>query len=118
MRNRAPMSLALTLLLTVVNSYSLLAQSGTSSALAGTVADISGAVIPNAQIKATEVDTGGVRTVVCNASGRFLFSQVAPGAYLIEVQAEGFGPQRSQPTRVWWSKREARDAESPDFMWA
>jgi hypothetical protein len=32
-------------------------QSGTSSALAGTVADKSGAVIPNAQVKATEVNT-------------------------------------------------------------
>ncbi|MGA3343769.1 MAG: TonB-dependent receptor, partial [Terracidiphilus sp.] len=94
------MSLALTLLLTVVNSYSLLAQSGTSSALAGTVADISGAVIPNAQIKATEVDTGGVRTVVCNASGRFLFSQVDPGTYMIEVWAEGFVSQQSHPARV------------------
>ncbi|MGD0097460.1 MAG: TonB-dependent receptor [Terracidiphilus sp.] len=100
MRNRAPKTLVLTLLLTIVNSYFLLAQSGTSSALSGTVADISGAVIPNAQVRATEVDTGGVRTVVCNASGRFLFSQVNPGTYLIEVQAEGFVSQQSQPAHV------------------
>jgi hypothetical protein len=94
------MILALSLLLTIVNSFHLLAQSGTSSALAGSVADQSGAMIANAQIKATEVNTGAVRTVQSNADGRFLFSQVNPGTYRIEVQAEGFGPGESQPTSV------------------
>jgi len=87
-------------LLTIVNSFLLLAQSGTSSALAGTIADKSGAMIANAQVKATEVNTGAVRAVRSNANGRFLFSQVNPGAYRIEVHAEEFGPGLSQPTRV------------------
>jgi len=84
----------------MVNSFRLLAQSGTSSALAGTVADKSGAVIFNAQIKATDVNTGAVRAVQSNPDGRFLFSQVNPGTYRIEVQAQGFGPGQSQPTSV------------------
>jgi hypothetical protein len=67
----------------MVNSFRLLAQSGTSSALAGTVADKSGAVIFNAQIKATDVNTGAVRAVQSNPDGRFLFSQVNPGTYRI-----------------------------------
>jgi hypothetical protein len=46
--------LALSLMLTMVNSFPLLGQSGTSSALAGTIADKSGAMIANAQVKATE----------------------------------------------------------------
>ena len=87
-------------MLTIVNSFPLLAQSGTSSALAGSVADQSGAMIANAKVTATEVNTGAVRAVQSNAEGRFLFSQVNPGTYRVEVHAEGFGPGESQPTSV------------------
>src|ERR1035441_4628696 len=99
-RNRLPNILALFLILTMVKSFPLLAQSGTSSALAGTIADKSGAVISNAQVKATEVNTGAVRIVQSNAEGRFLFSQVNPGIYRVEVHSDEFGPARSQPTSV------------------
>jgi hypothetical protein len=90
-------ALALLLMLTMVNIW---AQSGTSSALAGSVLDPSGAVISNAQVKATDVNTGSVREVQTNLEGRFLFSQLNPGTYQIEVHAEGFGLGRSQPTIV------------------
>ena len=88
------------LMLTTVNSFPLLGQSGTSSALAGTIADKSGAMIANAQVKATEVNTGAVRAVQSNANGRFLFSQVNPGTYRVEVHAEGFGLGRSEPASI------------------
>jgi len=90
-------ALAFLLVLTMVNMW---AQSGTSSALTGSVLDPSGAVIPNAQVKATDVNTGSVRDVQTNPEGRYLFSQVNPGTYRIEVHAEGFGLGRSQPTIV------------------
>jgi len=99
-RNRTAKIFVLTSLLTIVNSFCLLAQSGTSCALTGTVADKSGAVILNAQVKATEMNTGAVRAVQSNSEGRFLFSQVNPGTYRIEVHAQGFGPAQSQPTDV------------------
>jgi hypothetical protein len=76
------------------------AQSGTSSALAGVVADKSGAVIPAAEVKATEVNTGATRTVQSNLDGRFLFSQVNPGTYRIVVRVAGFGEGQSQPVSV------------------
>jgi len=98
--NRTAIFIALASLLTMVNSFRSLAQSGTSSALAGTVADRSGAVVANAQIKATELNTGAVRSVQSNPDGRFLFSQVNPGTYRIEVHAQGFGPAESEPTIV------------------
>ena len=92
--------LALLLALTMVNILSLWGQSGTSSAISGSVADESGAVVPNAQVMSTEVNTGAVRAVQSNADGRFLFSQMNPGIYRIEVHAEGFGPGQSQPTSI------------------
>ena len=88
------------LALTMFNALSLPAQSGTSSALAGSITDKSGAVIANAQVKASEVNTGAVRIVPSNEDGRFLFSQVNPGTYRIEVFVEGFAPGQSQPTSV------------------
>ena len=93
-------ALKLFLMLTMVNILPLWGQSGTSSALAGIVLDKSGAAIPDAQVQATEVNTGSVRVVQSNQDGRFLFSQVNPGTYRIEVHAEGFGLARSQPTSV------------------
>jgi Carboxypeptidase regulatory-like domain len=90
-------ALAFLLVLTIVKAW---AQSGTSSALAGSVLDASGAVILNAQVKAADVNTGSVREVQTNPEGGFLFSQVNPGTYRIEVHAEGFGLGRSQPTIV------------------
>jgi hypothetical protein len=87
-------------MLTVVHMLPLWAQSGTSSAIAGSIADKNGAVIRNAQVMATEVSTGAARAVQSNADGRFLFSQVNPGTYRIEVHAEGFGLGQSQPTSV------------------
>jgi hypothetical protein len=93
-------TLALFLLSAMVSTSPLWAQSGTSSALAGSIADKSGAVIANAKVKATDVNTGAARVVQSNTDGRFLFSQVNPGSYRIEVHAEGFGPGQSQPTSV------------------
>jgi hypothetical protein len=91
---------ALLLLTLAALTPPLRAQSGTSSALAGTVADQSGAMIPDAQVKATEVNTGAVRDVQTNSDGHFLFSQVNPGSYRIEVRAAGFGVAVSQPDSV------------------
>ncbi len=90
-------ALAYLLTLTMVNIW---AQSGTSSALAGSVLDPTGAVISNAQVKATDVNTGSVREVQTNLEGRYLLSQINPGTYQVEVHAQGFGLGRSQPTIV------------------
>ncbi|MGB8029159.1 MAG: TonB-dependent receptor [Terracidiphilus sp.] len=105
--NRASRIIALSLLLTAVNSYPLLAQSGTSSAISGTVLDVSGAALPGADITATEVDTRAVRTVQTDHDGRFLFSQVNPGTYTVTVRATGFAEQTSQPIAVEVSRTAA-----------
>jgi hypothetical protein len=90
----------LILLLIMVNSRGLGAQSGTSSAISGTITDASGAALPHAKVSAIEVDTQAIRRVESDANGRFLFSQVNPGRYTVTVWAEGFRPQTSQPIAV------------------
>jgi hypothetical protein len=73
-----------------------IAQSGTSSALTGSVADASGAAVPNADVTATEINTKAARGGRTGADGRFLFSQINPGTYLVRVTANGFASQRSE----------------------
>jgi len=88
------------LALTRVNSRRLEAQSGTSSAISGTVTDASGDVIPNASVTATETNTKAIRTGKTDVSGRYLFSQVNPGTYQVVVRAAGFAAATSKPTPV------------------
>ncbi|MDR3736196.1 MAG: TonB-dependent receptor [Acidobacteriaceae bacterium] len=102
MSHYRPVGIAVVIFLTlfVVHTLPFWAQSGTSSALTGSIADRSGAMVSGAQVKAIEVNTGAVRTVLSNADGRFLFSQVNPGTYRIEVSTTGFDMGRSEPTHV------------------
>jgi hypothetical protein len=71
-------ALGVFLMLTMVNMVPLWGQSGTSSALAGTVLDARGAAIPNAQVEAGEVSTGSTRTVRSNREGRFFVLATEP----------------------------------------
>ena len=88
------------LLLTIVNSLPLNAQSGTSSAISGTVTDSTGAEIPNAWVTAINVDTKAARAGQTNADGRFLFAQLNPGTYTLKVKYDGFAEQTSPPVVV------------------
>ena len=88
------------LALTRVNSRRLEAQSGTSSAISGTVTDASGDVIPNSSVTATETNTKAIRTGKTDVSGHYLFSQVNPGTYQVVVRAAGFAAAASKPTPV------------------
>ena len=60
------------------------------SAFEGTVTDVSGAVVPGADVTITNEDQGVSRTVGTNVSGYFRMADLAPGNYRIEVQLEGF----------------------------
>jgi len=88
------------LLLIPVNSFYLAAQTGTSSAISGRVADTSGAALTRAQVTATDVETRAVRTEQTDENGRFLFSELNPGAYTVTVSASGFAAQSSRPVAV------------------
>ncbi|WP_160115122.1 TonB-dependent receptor [Bryocella elongata] len=76
------------------------AQSGTSSALAGTVTDKSGALILHATVTATDVNTKAFRTGETDAGGHYLLSQINPATYQITVAAPGFGVASSGATAV------------------
>lgn len=60
------------------------------TALTGTVTDPTGAVVPGAEVTVTYQATGAVRTVTTGADGKYLFPQLQPGNYKIEVKSVGF----------------------------
>ncbi len=66
------------------------AQSTTSGDVSGTLTDPSGAVIPNATIKVTNIATGESKTATTTANGSFRVSLLSPGNYKVTATAPGF----------------------------
>ena len=66
------------------------AQTIATSQISGTVSDQSGAIIPNATILLTRVDTGEIHTVKSNGSGNYIIADVSAGSYSIKVSMAGF----------------------------
>ena len=62
--------------------------------------DSSRAVVPGVTVTVRDVNTGAIRTGQSDGSGRFLFAQVNPGTYQLEVATPGFATQHSPPIVV------------------
>ena len=56
----------------------------------GTVTDASHAVVPGAQVAITDVNTNFLRSDTSNDSGLFVFANLDPGNYRVEVEHPGF----------------------------
>jgi hypothetical protein len=76
------------------------AQSNTSGALVGTIADRSGAVVAGATITLNNPATGQTRTTRSDGHGLYRFSLLAPGFYAIEAQSDAFSPARKNAIEV------------------
>lgn len=79
-------------LLSIIVVSLALAASGQTfrGAINGTVTDPTGAFVPKAQVKATEIATGIEHTTVTTADGQFVFQDIPVGLYKIRVAAPGF----------------------------
>jgi hypothetical protein len=64
--------------------------------LTGIVRDPSSAIIPNAQVKVTNLATGVESTATTTADGTYLVVNLQPGEYLVQTEASGF--QRFEQT--------------------
>jgi carboxypeptidase family protein len=65
------------------------AQTGAGT-IAGTVSDLSGAVVPGANLTLTNRETGAVRSQVTSAAGAFHFGAIPRGQYTLDVELSGF----------------------------
>jgi hypothetical protein len=72
------------------------AQTAVDGAIAGTVTDSSGALIPNASILVHSTATNADTTATGDASGYFHVSRLVPGDYTVKVTASGFADFTAQ----------------------
>jgi hypothetical protein len=66
------------------------AQTTGAGSISGTVSDINHAVIPNATVTITDVDTGVVHTFTTNGAGIYRAPFLIPGHYTVTASASGF----------------------------
>lgn len=83
------------LLLVTLSVAAVRAGQAGPAALAGTVYDVSGGVMPGVEVALIDASQAK-RTATSNASGRFEILNVAPGAYVIEAKVPGFGALRQE----------------------
>ena len=58
--------------------------------LRGRVLDPSGAAVPNARVQLTETSTSITQATITSSTGDYIFTQLNPGTYSIDVTATGF----------------------------
>ena len=61
-----------------------------NAGIQGTVADASGAVIAGAKVTLVNTETGRKSEATASSDGLYRFSSLAPGAYKLTVEREGF----------------------------
>src|SRR5258707_1213018 len=68
----------------------LAAHAQDAGSVTGTVRDSSGAVVPDAEVTASNTTIGVTRSTTTNADGDYLAGALPPGAYDLHITAKGF----------------------------
>jgi len=82
----------------------------TTTALFGTVTDATGAVVPNAQVVATNSETNLSRSTQTNEQGEYRIDFLPLGSYRIEIGAQGFKKFVQQGIRLQINQEARIDA--------
>jgi hypothetical protein len=92
LRNWTKLFALLATIILIVPAF-LTAQNTVTGALAGTVTDPTGAVVPGAALTLRNNATGESQSGVSNASGVYTFPLLRPGAYSLNVSKTGFSAE-------------------------
>jgi outer membrane receptor protein involved in Fe transport len=77
--------------------FSIMASAQTETGqIVGKVTDPQGAVIPGASVTIKSVNTGAERTATTNQEGGYIVSNLQPGIYDVQIQAQGFATKTQQ----------------------
>ena len=80
----------LSVVLVLISTAGHLAAQRATATILGTVTDSSGAVIPDATVRATETATDAIQTATSDAQGRYRLSDLPVGDYAVQSEAMGF----------------------------
>jgi hypothetical protein len=89
MRTRTLLGLA-SVLAAVLSCFSPASAQSDRGAITGTVTDPQGAVVANAKVTATNLETGETRETRTTAEGSYILSELRAGPYRLSVEAPGF----------------------------
>ena len=78
------------IVLLALSAAAVFSQAVSTSQISGTIQDASGLSIAGAEIKATQIDTGVVRTATTSADGSYALTNLPIGPYHLEIRKEGF----------------------------
>ena len=87
------------LLLSISLSSAVLAQNVTAS-ITGTVKDATGAVVPNATVRATNTGTQTQFDGVSDGTGTYLLRNLPVGVYTVRIESKGFQGWESRDVRL------------------
>jgi hypothetical protein len=104
-------SLSGALLLIISVAVAVSAQTSSSGTITGVVKDEKGAVIPGATVTVTNLGTNATRTAVTSSEGTYEISQLVPGDYKLQVQAQGFANYVQERVTVNVLSRATADPE-------
>ncbi|HLI85063.1 MAG TPA: carboxypeptidase regulatory-like domain-containing protein [Bryobacteraceae bacterium] len=93
-----PIPVAVIAFLALRFAGALFAQAGATSQISGVVRDPSGSAVPEAQVKATQTDTGIVRATQTGVDGAYVLPNLPIGPYRLEVSKQGFNTAAQQFT--------------------
>src|SRR5258708_7896685 len=81
---------AIAALLFAVTAAVSMAQTGSTGGIAGVITDPAGSVVPQAEIKVTNTETGETRTTMSQTNGAYIVPLLPPGLYRVDVSKSGF----------------------------
>lgn len=76
--------------LALFSADALSAQTTNTAIVLGTVIDVKGGVVPDANVDLINTATNETKTMHTNGSGQYVFPNVAPGTYTLKIQKSGF----------------------------
>ncbi|MBB5065098.1 TonB-dependent receptor [Granulicella mallensis] len=85
-----PFSIVGVLICLLLSPDSVIAQASGRGTIQGTITDPSGALVPEAMVTATEVNTNVVRQQKATRDGFYAIAAIDPGTYRVTVAAPGF----------------------------
>jgi hypothetical protein len=81
---------AVTLLMLLVGCFSPVFAQSDRGSIRGTVTDPNGAIVPNARIVVTSLETGETRETTASEEGNYTFPELRAAVYEVSVEAAGF----------------------------
>jgi outer membrane receptor protein involved in Fe transport len=82
-----------------------------SGSIEGTIIDATGAVVPDAKVTATNLQTGLTRSVTSNGEGLYRLQLLPVGDYNVTIEKQGFGSVKREAVKVQVGQKVALDIE-------